>query len=222
MMDTIMAIIRRDLSLVMRQGSDAFVVLIFFIVTVTLFPLGVSPDPLILQNLASGIVWVGALLAAMLSLDRLFQTDYDDGSLELLVLSPYPLEIVVLCKCFVHWLTTGLPIMVISPVLALMLNIKTGAFLYLITSMALGTPIISLLGAVGAALVLGSRRSGVLIALLIIPLTIPILLFGVGAIQAATEGYSASSPLMFLGAFLLFSIALCPWVIASSLRQVVS
>ena len=221
-MDTIMAIIRRDLSLVMRQGSDAFVVLIFFIVTVTLFPLGVSPDPLILQNLASGIVWVGALLAAMLSLDRLFQTDYDDGSLELLVLSPYPLEIVVLCKCFVHWLTTGLPIMVISPVLALMLNIKTGAFLYLITSMALGTPIISLLGAVGAALVLGSRRSGVLIALLIIPLTIPILLFGGGAIQAATEGYSASSPLMFLGAFLLFSIALCPWVIASSLRQVVS
>ena len=221
-MDTVMAIIRRDLSLVMRQGSDAFVVLIFFIVIVTLFPLGVSPDPLILQNLASGIVWVGALLAAMLSLDRLFQTDYDDGSLELLVLSPYPLEIVVLCKCFVHWLTTGLPIMVISPVLALMLNIKTGAFLYLITSMALGTPIISLLGAVGAALVLGSRRSGVLIALLIIPLTIPILLFGVGAIQAATEGYSASSPLMFLGALLLFSIALCPWVIASSLRQVVS
>ena len=221
-MDTVMAIIRRDLSLVMRQGSDAFVVLIFFIVTVTLFPLGVSPDPLILQNLASGIVWVGALLAAMLSLDRLFQTDYDDGSLELLVLSPYPLEIVVLCKCFVHWLTTGLPIMVISPVLALMRNIKTGAFLYLITSMALGTPIISLLGAVGAALVLGSRRSGVLIALLIIPLTIPILLFGVGAIQAAAEGYSASSPLMFLGALLLFSIALCPWVIASSLRQVVS
>ena len=220
-MDTVMAIIRRDLSLVIRQGSDAFVVFIFFIVTVTLFPLGVSPDPLILQNLASGIVWVGALLAAMLSLDRLFQTDYDDGSLELLVLSPYPLEIVVLCKCFVHWLTTGLPIMVISPVLALMLNIKTGAFLYLITSMALGTPIISLLGAVGAALVLGSRRSGVLIALLIIPLTIPILLFGVGAIQAATEGYSASSPLMFLGALLLFSIALCPWVIASSLRQVV-
>ena len=221
-MDTIMAIIRRDLSLVIRQGSDAFVVLIFFIVTVTLFPLGVSPDPLILQNLASGIVWVGALLAAMLSLDRLFQTDYDDGSLELLTLSSYPLEIVVLCKCFVHWLTTGLPIMVISSVLALMLNIKTGAFLYLITSMALGTPIISLLGAVGAALVLGSRRSGVLIALLIIPLTIPILLFGVGAIQAATEGYSASSPLMFLGALLLFSIALCPWVIASSLRQVVS
>ena len=221
-MGTLLAIIRRDLSLVIRQGSDAFVVLIFFVVTVTLFPLGVGPDPLILQNLASGIVWVSALLAAMLSLDRLFQTDYDDGSLELLVLSPYPLELVVLCKCLVHWLTTGLPIMVISPVLALMLNIKTGAFLYLISSMALGTPIISLLGAVGAALVLGSRRSGVLIALLIIPLTIPILLFGVAAIQAATEGYSASSPLMFLGALLLFSIALCPWVIASSLRQVVS
>ena len=221
-MVTLLAIIRRDLSLVMRQGSDAFVVLIFFVVTVTLFPLGVGPDPLILQNIASGIVWVSALLAAMLSLDRLFQTDYDDGSLELLVLSPYPLELVVLCKCLVHWLTTGLPIVVISPVLALMLNIKTGAFLYLISSMALGTPIISLLGAVGAALVLGSRRSGVLIALLIIPLTIPILLFGVAAIQAATEGYSASSPLMFLGALLLFSIALCPWVIASSLRQVVS
>ena len=221
-MGILLAIIRRDLSLVMRQGSDAFVVLIFFVVTVTLFPLGVGPDPLILQNLASGIVWVSALLSAMLSLDRLFQTDYDDGSLELLVLSPYPLELVVLCKCLVHWLTTGLPIMLISPVLALMLNIKTGAFLYLISSMALGTPIISLLGAVGAALVLGSRRSGVLIALLIIPLTIPILLFGVAAIQAATEGYSASSPLMFLGALLLFSIALCPWVIASSLRQVVS
>ncbi|MDG1274171.1 MAG: heme exporter protein CcmB, partial [Alphaproteobacteria bacterium] len=187
-MNCIKTIIGRDLSLIMRQGSDAFVVLIFFVVTVTLFPLGVGPDPLILQNLASGIVWIGALLAAMLSLDRLFQLDYDDGSLELLILSPYPLELVVLCKCLVHWLTTGLPIMLMSPLLALMLNMKSTAYLSLIGSMALGTPIISLLGAVGAALVLGSRRSGVLITLLIIPLTIPILLFGVAAIQAGSEG----------------------------------
>mgnify|MGYP000885775861 CR=1 FL=1 len=221
-MNCIKTIIGRDLSLVMRQGSDAFVVLIFFVVTVTLFPLGVGPDPLILQNLASGIVWIGALLAAMLSLDRLFQLDYDDGSLELLILSPYPLELVVLCKCLVHWLTTGLPIMLMSPLLALMLNMKSTAYLSLIGSMALGTPIISLLGAVGAALVLGSRRSGVLITLLIIPLTIPILLFGVAAIQAGSEGYSASAPLMFLGALLFFSIALCPWITAISLKQVVS
>ena len=158
----------------------------------------------------------------MLSLDRLFQLDYDDGSLELLILSPYPLELVVLCKCLVHWLTTGLPIMLMSPLLALMLNMKSTAYLYLIGSMALGTPIISLLGAVGAALVLGSRRSGVLITLLIIPLTIPILLFGVAAIQAGSEGYGASAPLMFLGALLFLSIALCPWITAISLKQVVS
>ena len=221
-MNCIKTIIGRDLSLVMRQGSDTFVVLIFFVVTVTLFPLGVGPDPLILQNLASGIVWIGALLAAMLSLDRLFQLDYDDGSLELLILSPYPLELVVLCKCLVHWLPTGLPIMLMSPLLALMLNMKSTAYLSLIGSMALGTPIISLLGAVGAALVLGSRRSGVLITLLIIPLTIPILLFGVAAIQAGSEGYSASAPLMFLGALLFLSIALCPWITAISLKQVVS
>ena len=177
---------------------------------------------MILQGLASGIVWIGALLAAMLSLDRLFQLDYDDGSLELLVLSPYPLELVVLCKCLVHWITTGLPIMLMSPLLALMLNMKSTAYSNLISSMALGTPIISLIGALGAALVLGSRRSGVLIALLIIPLTIPILLFGVAAIQAGAGGYSASSPLMFLGALLFLSLALCPWITAISLRQVVS
>ena len=221
-MNAFLAMIQRDLALVIRQGSDSFVVLAFFVVTVTLFPLGVSPDPFILQNLASGIVWISALLAAMLSLDRLFQLDYDDGSLELLVISPYPLEIIVLSKCFVHWLTTGLPILLVSPFLALMLNMKNAAYLSLLGSMALGTPIISLLGAIGAALVLGSRRSGVLISLLIIPLTIPILLFGVAAVEATSAGQSAYSPLMFLGSLLLFALVLCPWATAASLRQIVS
>ena len=176
-MGPFIAIVQRDLLLVVRHTNDASIILMFFLIAVTLFPLGIGPDPKVLQKLAGGIIWISALLAAMLSLDRLFQTDFEDGSLDLLVLTSYPLELLVVGKCFVHWLTTGIPIIIVSPVLALMLNMNQETYSLLIFSMLLGTPIISLVGAIGAALVLGSRRSGVLISLLILPLIIPVLIF---------------------------------------------
>ena len=154
-----------------------------------------------------------------LSLDRLFQADYDDGSLDLIVMTPAPLELVVLAKCLAHWLTTGLPILIVSPLLGVLMNMRPDAYLVLLAGMALGTPVLSLVGAVGAALVLGSRRAGVLVALLVLPLTIPILIFGVGAVEAAVGGYGARPHLLLLGAVLLFALPLCPWATAAALRQ---
>jgi heme exporter protein B len=213
------ALVGRDLRLALRQGADAVMVLMFFVIVVTLFPLGVGPEPGVLERISSGIVWVAALLAAMLSLDRLFQADYDDGSLDLIVMTPAPLELVVLAKCLAHWLTTGLPILIVSPLLGVLMNMRPDAFWVLLAGMALGTPVLSLVGAVGAALVLGSRRAGVLVALLVLPLTIPILIFGVGAVEAAVGGYGARPHLLLLGAVLLFALPLCPWATAAALRQ---
>ncbi len=215
-------IIGRELRLALRQGSDAAAVLGFFVVTLTLFAVGSGVAPLVLEQIAGSVVWTAALLAAMLSLDRLFQFDYEDGGLELLVLAPVPLEFVVLAKCFAHWLVTGLPITVIAPVLGLLLDIQVSTFPDLLAGMALGTPIISLLGALGAALVLGARRVGVLVSLLILPLTIPVLIFGVAAAEATASGYDPAVPLMLLTALLLAALALCPWATAAALRQAVS
>ncbi|MBT5263631.1 MAG: heme exporter protein CcmB [Rhodospirillaceae bacterium] len=218
-MSAFWALVGRDLRLALRQGADAVMVLMFFVIVVTLFPLGVGPEPGVLERISSGIVWVAALLAAMLSLDRLFQADYDDGSLDLIVMTPAPLELVVLAKCLAHWLTTGLPILIVSPLLGVLMNMRPDAYLVLLAGMALGTPVLSLVGAVGAALVLGSRRAGVLVALLVLPLTIPILIFGVGAVEAAVGGYGARPHLLLLGAVLLFALPLCPWATAAALRQ---
>ncbi|MBT6136595.1 MAG: heme exporter protein CcmB [Rhodospirillaceae bacterium] len=218
-MSAFWALVGRDLRLALRQGADAVMVLMFFVIVVTLFPLGVGPEPGVLERISSGIVWVAALLAAMLSLDRLFQADYDDGSLDLIVMTPAPLELVVLAKCLAHWLTTGLPILIVSPLLGVLMNMRPDAFWVLLAGMALGTPVLSLVGAVGAALVLGSRRAGVLVALLVLPLTIPILIFGVGAVEAAVGGYGARPHLLLLGAVLLFALPLCPWATAAALRQ---
>jgi heme exporter protein B len=217
-----LAIIRRELKLAIRQGADASIALMFFVVVVALFPLGVGPEPGILERISGGVVWIGALLAAMLSLDRLFQADHEDGSLDLLVLTPWPLEFLVLAKCLAHWLVTGLPIMLVSPLLGLLLHMNTDAYLSLLAAMALGTPVLSLIGAVGASLVLGARRAGVLVSLLILPLTVPVLIFGVAAVEAAAIGQSPQPYLMLLGALLLASIPLCPLATAAALRQAVS
>ncbi|HBU99878.1 heme exporter protein CcmB [Thalassospira lucentensis] len=213
------AILRRDLQLAMRQGADSVMVVAFFIVTTTLFPFGVGPEANILARIASGVIWVSALLAAMLSLERVFQTDYEDGTLELLTLSPISLEVVVLGKVVAHWLTTGLPLIVAAPLMAVMLNMDPGGFVILMIAMLLGTPALSLIGAIGAALILGARRGGVLVSLLVLPLYIPILIFGAGAVEAALLGMSATAQLQIMGAILLLALAATPFATAHALRQ---
>ncbi len=216
-----MAILKRDLHLASRQGMDNMMVVMFFVIAVVLFPFGVGPEPNILARIAAGVIMVAALLASMLSLERLFQTDYEDGSLELLSLSPIALEVVVLAKVAAHWLTTGLPLIVAAPLLAVLLNMNAEGFPMLIVALLLGTPSLSLIGAVGASLILGSRRGGVLLALLILPLYIPVLIFGVSAIDAVIGGFAANAQLLILGAFLLGSLALCPWAAAAGVRQAI-
>ena len=213
------ALVQRDLILVYRSANDAWVVLFFFVIAVTLFPLGIGPDPSVLQQFSGGIIWICALLSAMLSLDGVFQSDFDDGSLDQMILTSYPLELLVLGKCLVHWLTTGFPILLISPVLATMLNMNLDSYSTLLITMLLGTPTISLMGGVGAALVLGSRLSGVLISLIILPLIIPILIFSVTAINASGEGMEISSAVKLLGALLIISSVFCPWATAATLRH---
>lgn len=213
------AILRRDLQLAMRQGADSVMVVAFFIVTTTLFPFGVGPEANILARIASGVIWVSALLAAMLSLERVFQTDYEDGTLELLTLSPISLEVVVLGKVVAHWLTTGLPLIIAAPLMAVMLNMDPDGFVVLMIAMLLGTPALSLIGAIGAALILGARRGGVLVSLLVLPLYIPILIFGAGAVEAALLGMSATAQLQIMGAILLLALAATPFATAHALRQ---
>ena len=220
-MNGFIRILKRDLHLATRQGMDNMMVVMFFVLVVILFPFGVGPEPNILSRIAAGIIWVAALLASMLSLERLFQTDYEDGSLELLSLSPVALEVIVLAKVTAHWLTTGLPLIIAAPLLAVLLNMNTEGFPMLILALVLGTPSLSLVGAVGAALILGSRRGGVLLALLILPLYIPVLIFGVSAVDAVVNGFEAKAQLLILGAFLIAALPLCPWAAAAGLRQAI-
>ena len=193
----------------------------FFVLVVVLFPFGVGPEPNILARIAAGVIWVAALLASMLSLERLFQADYEDGSLELLSLSPTAFEVIVLAKVTAHWLTTGFPLIIAAPLLAILMNMNTEGFPVLILALVLGTPSLSLVGAVGAALILGSRRGGVLLALLILPLYIPVLIFGVSAVDAVVNGFEVKAQLLILGAFLIAAIPLCPWAAAAGLRQAI-
>jgi heme exporter protein B len=220
-MNAFVAILRRDLRLALGQGADSVVVGAFFIVTTTLFPFGVGPEANILARIASGVIWVAALLAAMLSLERVFQTDYEDGTLELLTLSPAPLELLVLGKVCAHWLTTGLPLIIAAPVMAVMLNMDQNGFGTLMIAMLIGTPALSLIGAIGAALILGARRGGVLVSLLVLPLYIPVLIFGAGAVEAALLGISAQAQLQIMGAILLLSLAAAPFATAHAIRQAV-
>ncbi|MHC8492010.1 heme exporter protein CcmB [Thalassospira sp. SM2505] len=218
-MNGFLAILQRDLRLALRQGADSVMVVAFFIVTTTLFPFGVGPEANILARIASGVIWVSALLAAMLSLERVFQTDYEDGTLELLTLSPVSLELLVLGKVLAHWLTTGLPLIIAAPLMAVMLNMDQNGFVTLMIAMLLGTPALSLIGAIGAALILGARRGGVLVSLLVLPLYIPVLIFGAGAVEAALLGISATAQLQIMGAILLITLAATPFATAHAVRQ---
>jgi len=213
------ALLTRDLRLAFRQGGDVANVVAFFALAVILFPFGVGPDPDLLARIAAGVLWVTALLAALLSLERLFDADFQDGSLETLSLMPVPLEIQVLAKCTAHWLTTGLPLTIIAPLLALVLHFDVAGYPALIAALLLGTPVLSLIGAIGVALTLGARRAGVLLSLLVLPLYIPVLIFGVAASEAAILGLESRPHLLLLAALLAASLALAPWAAAAALRQ---
>ncbi len=217
-MSEFLALLHRDLVLARRQGSAATSVAVFFILTVSLFPLGVGPESALLGRIASGVIWVAALLATMLSLDRVYQSDFEDGSLDLIALSPLPLELVSLAKTLAHWMTTGLLLVVLSPLLGVLMQLDVSAFFTLIAAMALGTPSLSLMGSIGAALTVGVKRGGVLLSLLVIPLFIPVLIFGVAAVDATVDGLSPRSHLLILGAIFLFSAVLAPIASAAALR----
>lgn len=212
-------LVGRDLRLSLRQGADALVAVMFFVLCVVLFPFGVGPEPNMLARISAGVIWVAALLASLLSIDRLFQADYEDGSLELLALGGLPLEAVVLAKTLAHWLVTGLPLIAASPLLAVLMNMPADGFGVLALTLLAGTPTLSLIGAVGAALTLGARRGGVLLSLLVLPLYVPVLIFGAGAVEAAVAGVSAEAHLLLLGGLLAGTLPLAPWAAASALRQ---
>jgi heme exporter protein B len=209
------------LRLALRQGGDTGLVLGFFVLAVVLFPFGIGPEPAILQRVGAGIVWVAALLAALLSLDRLFEADYQDGGLELLALSSLPLELAVLAKCAAHWVATGLPLALISPFLALLLDLDPAAIPILLVSLLLGTPALSLIGSVAAALTLGARRQGVVLSILVLPLYVPPLVFGAGSVEAGTAGVGTRAYLLILAALTLGALAFCPWASAAALRQAI-
>jgi heme exporter protein B len=218
MLATLRWVIQRDTTLAWRGRAGVFSTLFFFIIVVSLFPLGVGPELSILRTIAPGVVWVAALLASMLSLDRMFSHDYLDGSLEQLILTPQPLSVIVLGKVIAHWLVTGAPLMLIAPVLGVQFDLPPGALITLVFALLLGTPALSLIGAVGAALTLGLRSGGVLVSLLVLPLCIPVLIFGAGAVEASITGASAEPHLSLLGAVLVLALLFTPWATAAALR----
>jgi heme exporter protein B len=218
MLSTFASIIRRDLLLAMRRRADVATPLFFFIIVASLFPLGVGPEPALLRTMAPGILWVAALLASMLALNRLFASDHADGTLEQLLLSPEPLALLVAGKVVAHWLVSGLPLVLLAPLLAVQYDMAAGPALVLVLSLLIGTPVLSLLGAIGAALVLGARGGSVLVALMILPLYIPVLIFGAGAVGAEASGLGADAHLLLLGGLLCGAAALAPWATAAALR----
>lgn len=211
-------VFRRDLTVALRRSTDVLTPLIFFAIVVSLFPLGVGPGPSLLQSLAPGVLWVAALLATMLSLNRLFANDFADGTLEQMVLAPQPLPVLVLAKTAAHWTLTGLPLVLISPLLAVQLSLAGQAMSTLVWSLLLGTPVLSLLGSVGAALTLGLRGGGVLVSLLVLPLYTPVLIFGAGSVAQAATGLDPEAYLSLLGAFLALALTFVPWATAAALR----
>lgn len=213
-----MTLLQRDLRIAIRHRGDIFNPLLFFILVVTLFPLGIGPEPQVLTRVAPGIIWVAALLASMLSLERLFKADYNDGSLEQMLLSPQPLALMVLAKVLAHWILTGVPLILVAPLLAVLLHLDNNSYGALMSTLALGTPILSLLGAIGVALTVGLRKGGVLLSLLILPLYIPVLIFATSAIDAAGLNMAYNGQLAILAAMLIGSLILAPFAIGASLR----
>ncbi|MCP4287237.1 MAG: heme exporter protein CcmB [Gammaproteobacteria bacterium] len=218
MFDAFRAIMVRDLVLAMRRKSDVFSTLFFFVIVVSLFPLGIGPEMNTLRLIAPGVVWVAALLASMLALERLFAADHDDGTLEQMILAPQPLFILVLGKVAAHWLVTGLPLVLMAPLLGLQYDLSVDGLKILLYSLLLGTPALSLIGAIGAALTIGLRGGGVLVSLLVLPLCIPILIFGAGAVEADISGLGGQGHIYMLGALLILSLLLAPLATAAALR----
>ena len=218
MLTVLLSVVRRDLLLAFRRQADVLTTLFFFLMVATLFPLGVGPDKSLLRAMAPGILWVAALLASTLALGRLFALDFADGTLEQMVLSAEPLSVIVIGKVIAHWLVSGVPLVLLAPVLAVQFDLAGPAIFTLVLSLLIGTPVLSLVGAIGAALTLGVRGGGVLVALLVLPLYVPVLIFGAGAVGAQQSGLGASSHLLLLGGLLAGAAALAPWATAAALR----
>lgn len=212
------ALLLRDLRLATRAGGGFGLGLAFFLLVAVLVPLGVGPEPALLARIAPGILWVGALLACLLSLDRIFALDFEDGSLDLLATAPIPLEGVVAVKALAHWLVTGLPLTLLSPVLGVLLNLSGPGYLWLVLSLALGTPALSLIGAFGAALTVGLKRGGLLLSLLVLPLYVPTLIYGAEAVRRGAEGQAALTPLLLLAGITAGAVALLPFAAAAAIR----
>ncbi len=208
----------RDLILAWRRRADVLATLFFFIIVVSLFPLGIGPERETLRTIAPGVVWVAALLASMLSLGRIFGNDYQDGTLEQLLLTTQPAYLVVLAKVLAHWIVAELPLVVIAPVLGLQFGLSQNGLVIVVVSLLLGTPVLSVIGSVGAALTLGLRAANVLVALLVLPLYIPVLIFGSGAVQASVTGSSSQAWLLLLAATLIVSLVFAPWATSAALR----
>lgn len=215
---TLGTVVYRDLLLAVRRRADVANTVLFFVLVASLFPFGVGPEPNLLRAVAPGVLWVAALLASMLALARIFAADFADGTMEQMVLSSVPLSVIVAGKIAAHWLVTGLPLVLLAPVLALQFDVPVDAYGVLMLSLLLGTPVLSLIGAIGAALTLGVRGSGVLTALLVLPLYIPVLILGAGAVEGAAAGLDVSAHLMLLGALLVFAAAFSLWPVAAALR----
>ena len=212
------AMFRRDLLLAYRHRGEMLNPLIFFVIVASLFPLALGPDAQVLARIASGVVWVAALLAALLSVESLFRSDFHDGTLEQIVLSPQPLSLLVTAKVLAHWFITGVPLILVSPLLAYMLNLPAGAMGTLMLTLLLGTPVLSLVGAIGMALTVGLRRGGMLLSILVLPFYIPVLIFAAGAVNDAAAGLPVTAQLAFLGAMLALAVTLAPLAIAAALR----
>lgn len=219
-MNALLAVVGRDLKLAYRHGADTLVVVAFFVIAALLFAFGVGPETGVQARVAAGVVWATALLAVLLSLERMFAADFEDGSLDQLIASIDPLAL-VLAKVLAHWLATAVPLIVAAPFVAFGLQLPPTGIGPLLLGLVLGTPILSLLGAVGSALVLGARRGAMLIAILLLPLYVPVLIFGAAAVEASLLGLSPVTPLKIIGGLLLFAAALCPWAAATALKHAV-
>lgn len=217
-MNAILAVARRDLLMVMRRKSEVLTALFFFVIVTSLFPLGIGPEPTLLRKIAPGVLWVAALLATMLGLQRMFAADHADGTLEQMAISPTPLVMLVVGKIGAHWLVSGLPLVLIAPILGIQFDLDASALGILVVALLLGTPLLSLIGSIGAALTLGVRGGGVLLSLLVLPLFIPALIFGAGAVEAHISGLGAGGHLSLLAAMLALAVFFAPWATTAALR----
>ena len=217
-MSPILAIVRRDLLMVMRRKSEVLTALFFFVIVTSLFPWGIGPEPTLLRKIAPGVLWVAALLATMLGLQRMFAADHADGTLEQMAISPTPLVMLVVGKIGAHWLVSGLPLVLVAPVLGIQFDLDASALGVLVVALLLGTPLLSLIGSIGAALTLGVRGGGVLLSLLVLPLFIPALIFGAGAVEAHISGLGAGGHLSLLAAMLALAVFFAPWATTAALR----